>query len=275
MGERKLGKYDIVSRATGRWAGAELIVTDPSSGQVLKAGGRLSVTECLGGAGFTSVYAQEVDGMTTMHCVTVYSFAEDGGATASWSPSIGGAQIFTGSVDGPVCIVRRTDEDGLQHVLTTDYSDPGRMLTSMTIGPPGVDGAVVFEGAYTKQGPLPGHAVWRDLSVDDADTRKAFYESVLGWRATPVDMGGYDDFHMGDAAGEVVAGICHARGVNAKSPPTWLVYFAVPSLEAALAAAVDGGGRVISGPNSFANYNYAVLADPAGAEFVACEETFN
>ena len=68
--------------------------------------------------------------------------------------------------------------------------------------------------------PAVGSIAWRDLTVPDADSLRAFYEQVVGWKSSPVDLGGYSDFEMlQPASGESVAGICHARGSNADIPP--------------------------------------------------------
>ena len=43
-----------------------------------------------------------------------------------------------------------------------------------------------------------------------------------------MDMGGYDDWSLiPPDGGDPVAGICHARGVNATLPAAWLVYWMV------------------------------------------------
>jgi hypothetical protein len=60
---------------------------------------------------------------------------------------------------------------------------------------------------------------WHDLTVEDAPRIRDFYQVVVGWRAEPLDMGGYDDYVMVQAGtADPVAGICHARGPNATIP---------------------------------------------------------
>jgi predicted enzyme related to lactoylglutathione lyase len=78
---------------------------------------------------------------------------------------------------------------------------------------------------------------WHDLAVRDADTVRDWYCAVLGWRAVPVPMDGYDDYAMcPPGSDEPVAGICHARGGKVVAPVREVM-----------------GGRV------------AVVQDPAGA----------
>ena len=112
-----------------------------------------------------------------------------------------------------------------------------------------------------------GKVVWHDLTVTNAVEVRDFYKAVIGWTSDDVDMGGYADFNMqsGDA-GETVAGICHARGENAKQPPVWMVYLSVADIEVSTAMVVELGGKLLTPikgePGAGA---YCVIQDPAGA----------
>lgn len=110
-----------------------------------------------------------------------------------------------------------------------------------------------------------GHVVWQDLTVADAERLKSFYCDVMGWRAEPVDMGGYADFSLLAPDGQGVAGVCHARGPNAQLPPQWLLYVEVPDVARSLERCVEAGGRVIDGPRGVGPRTFAVIQDPAGA----------
>ena len=92
--------------------------------------------------------------------------------------------------------------------------------------------------------PAPGQVAWIDLTVPDADAVRDFYQQVTGWTASSVDMGGYADYCMNSSAGNMVAGICHARGVNAGLPPVWMVYIAVANLDEAMRLSVERGGKI-------------------------------
>jgi predicted enzyme related to lactoylglutathione lyase len=70
--------------------------------------------------------------------------------------------------------------------------------------------------------PGPGQVGWIDLTVPNAEAVHDFHQQVTGWTASAVDMGGYADSCMSSAAGRMVAGICHARGVNAELPAVWM-----------------------------------------------------
>lgn len=112
---------------------------------------------------------------------------------------------------------------------------------------------------------VPTPIVWLDLTSSKAPELRDFYAEVMGWRPEPVDMGDYADYNMTDATGTPVAGICHARGVNAALPPVWIAYFQVPDLDAALEACRARGGELIGEVRAGGGYRYAVLRDPVGA----------
>ena len=76
--------------------------------------------------------------------------------------------------------------------------------------------------------PALGQVEWLDLTVGDASRIKNFYQTVVGWKASEVDMGSYSDFNMNSADGkQTVAGICHARGLSSNLPAKWLAYVRV------------------------------------------------
>jgi predicted enzyme related to lactoylglutathione lyase len=115
--------------------------------------------------------------------------------------------------------------------------------------------------------PTPGTVAWTDLTVPDAEGIRDFYARVVGWVPESVAMGEYADFNMTvPVTGQPVAGICHARGVNADIPPVWIVYLVVEELDTSLTTVQEGGGEVLVGPKSMGPGSaYAIIRDPAGA----------
>jgi len=112
----------------------------------------------------------------------------------------------------------------------------------------------------------PGSIVWTDLTVKDADSVRDFYRDVVGWKASPLSMGDYDDFNMlAPGSDSPVAGICHARGANASLPAQWLVYVQVENVEASARRAQQLGGAVLDGPRRMGSFQFCVIRDPAGA----------
>ena len=111
-----------------------------------------------------------------------------------------------------------------------------------------------------------GKIGWIDMTVENAEEVRDFYEAVVGLKAEAVSMGDYSDFNMTmPASGEPVCGVCHARGSNAELPSGWLVYFIVADVEASASACEAKGGKVLIPPRSLAGGRFCVIEDPGGA----------
>ena len=111
-----------------------------------------------------------------------------------------------------------------------------------------------------------GRIEWLDLTVPDADRLKNFYCKVVGWQSSDVDMGSYSDFNIElPEGGDTIAGICHARGGNAKLPSQWLVYVRVASVADSAAECEKRGGKLLDGPRRMGGSHFCVIEDPAGA----------
>jgi predicted enzyme related to lactoylglutathione lyase len=111
-----------------------------------------------------------------------------------------------------------------------------------------------------------GKIVWTDLTVSDAEGVRDFYERVVGWTHEDVDMEGYADYAMVTPGGSRgVAGICHARSINADIPPQWLIYITVANLEHSIAECTALGGAVVVPPREVGTDRMCVIRDPAGA----------
>ncbi|MGD2111699.1 MAG: VOC family protein [Phycisphaerae bacterium] len=111
-----------------------------------------------------------------------------------------------------------------------------------------------------------GSIGWTDLTVANAKEVRDFYQKVVGWTTKPLDMGGYEDYCMvSPDTGETTAGVCHARGPNAKLPPQWMIYITVDDVEKSAKRCVELGGEVIDGPRGVGGKSFCVIKDPAGA----------
>jgi predicted enzyme related to lactoylglutathione lyase len=110
-----------------------------------------------------------------------------------------------------------------------------------------------------------GKIVWFDLTVENADSVRNFYQQVVGWSSDPVDMGEYQDFMMKTEAGDVAAGICHKRGDNKNQPPQWMMYIVVDNLDQSLAACEAHGGKILVPIRDAGSSRFAVIEDPARA----------
>ena len=110
-----------------------------------------------------------------------------------------------------------------------------------------------------------GKIVWQDLTIENAEEVSRFYSAVAGWKASPHEMSDYQDFNMKDAEGNIVAGICHAKGKNASLPPQWLLYTMVEDVKASAEKCRELGGEVLDGPRMMGDNLFCVIKDPAGA----------
>lgn len=111
-----------------------------------------------------------------------------------------------------------------------------------------------------------GRVTWVDLTVPEAAELRDFYAAVVGWSTSEVAMGEYSDFGMHPSAGgDMVAGICHARGGNTDIPPQWLIYITVADLEQSIEECRRRGGEAVAGPRQLGDGRFCVIRDPAGA----------
>lgn len=115
--------------------------------------------------------------------------------------------------------------------------------------------------------PAVGTIGWLDLTVPNAEVVRDFYCDVVGWAPGEVPMGQYSDYTMTPpGGGEAVAGVCHARGINAGLPPCWLVYIVVGDLDRSLARTTAMGGRLHGETRGEKGKGrFCVVQDPAGA----------
>lgn len=89
---------------------------------------------------------------------------------------------------------------------------------------------------------------------------------LLGGEKEGMSMGDYEDFIIKTPDDkEVVAGICHARGVNKDLPAQWLMYIKVTNLEESLSICKKLGGKVLGDKRKMGEEYYCLIEDPAGA----------
>jgi uncharacterized protein len=131
---------------------------------------------------------------------------------------------------------------------------------------------ILFRGA-SDQAPAPtvpgtpGRIGWHELHAGDGASAFAFYSGLFGWtRAEAVDMGPmgiYQTF----ATDTVPVGGMMTRMPDTP-PPFWLYYFNVEAIDAAVARAKEGGGKVILDPHQVPGGSWIVQClDPQGAMF--------
>ncbi len=135
-----------------------------------------------------------------------------------------------------------------------------------------------------------GSVNFNGLATRDPEGAKAFYGSVFGWGTLDLGGGaawtlpGYGDHleandpglrervgEMGGPAGfeDVVATINPIPESEPDTPAHWSVTFAVDDADAVAAKAEELGGNVIAPPFDAPWVRMTVIADPAGATFIA------
>lgn len=199
----------------------------------------------------TNVQLAEPDGPHAVRALVWERGAGETPASGSSAVAVAAAAVRGGWARSPVTVRMPGGE------LLVELDAEGATL----VGP----AVEICSGSVPSPAGRPGSVVWTDLTVPDADGIRDFYAAVTGWRPHAVDMGGYADWHMLDAAGEAAAGICHARGPNAALPSAWLVYVVTLDLDTAIRRALDLGGELLRAPTT--DSRYAVLSDPEGAAF--------
>jgi len=113
---------------------------------------------------------------------------------------------------------------------------------------------------------LPGKFVWFELASADPKKAQAFYGNVLGWKAVDFPFGGttYEMIFAGETPDTMVGGYVPARGGGRSQ---WIANVSVEDVDAAAAAAVANGGKVLEPPHELPSVGRAAtIEDPSGAE---------
>ena len=106
---------------------------------------------------------------------------------------------------------------------------------------------------------------WCDITTEHAENLVSFYESVMGWKKEPIDMGGYNDYVMMSSDGTPIGGICHKKGVNSDLPGGWINYFTVVDLTQSLANVQTKGGKQVGEIKHHGEDRFCTILDPSGA----------
>ena len=112
----------------------------------------------------------------------------------------------------------------------------------------------------------PGAVGWRELYTGDAAAALAFYSGLLGWKpAGEIDMGPMGAYRLFESAPGEMGGMFKPPG-----PPAayWLYFFTVEAMDAAVASAIAGGGKILTAPEQVPGGAWAArIRDPFGAGF--------
>ncbi len=112
-------------------------------------------------------------------------------------------------------------------------------------------------------GGKPGQACWLELMVDDPKAAKTFYSGLLGWNVGDSEMEGIT-YLIGKSGEAMVAGVMKRPDDVPATPPAWLPYFMVESIEAAGAKAEELGAQKLMGPMQISMGSFSLFQDPTG-----------
>jgi uncharacterized protein len=109
-----------------------------------------------------------------------------------------------------------------------------------------------------------GTLSWNELMSPDVATAAKFYNQILGWDASTVEMPGmeYTEFKLGDRS--IAGGM---KPPMEGMPAVWGIYFATDDTDKTVEIARSHGGTVFQEPTDIPPGRMAVLADPSGAVF--------
>ena len=101
-----------------------------------------------------------------------------------------------------------------------------------------------------------------EIPVPNLVKAAQFYEHILGWQTSPVELHEAIVFDVGDDA---PVGVCLRHSENSRSGHGPIPYFKVSDIDDVIARVESKGGTTISHPAKMVPYGYvAKFADPAG-----------
>lgn len=169
-------------------------------------------------------------------------------------------------VDGIAAKV--TQLGGSVHVPPADIPGVGRF--AMVADPQGMIFYIMRgdspQDSQAFSPPNDGHCCWNELVTSDHNAALDFYGTLFGWENNEtMSMGEMGDYCFVDHAGQRLGAMMTA---GAGWPTRWTYYFAVPSIDAAVAKINRGGGAVTQGPHEVPGGAFIVQGtDPQGIAF--------
>lgn len=119
--------------------------------------------------------------------------------------------------------------------------------------------------------PKNGELCWRELTTQNVEAARPFYQELLGWKTekstlSPID---YDEIHVGEKAVGGMMQINEQWGEGWENiPPHWMTYIAVDNCDETLEKIKENGGNVcVPAFDAPSVGRIAVVNDPSGATF--------
>lgn len=156
---------------------------------------------------------------------------------------------------------------GTVHYGPDDIPGVGRF--AVTADPQGAAFNLMTPVGMEREFPAPGSVGtigWRELHTTDQEKAWDFYAGQFGWsKSQAMDMGEMGVYQLFSDGGVDVGAMMTSPNMPG---PTWLFYFTVDSIEAAIERLKSGGGQVMMGPHEVPGGGWIVQAtDPQGIMF--------
>jgi len=112
----------------------------------------------------------------------------------------------------------------------------------------------------------PGCVAWHELLAADREKALAFYGSLFGWQKAEATVGRMGTYQLFSAGEQTIGGVVtKPRKVSMAS---WVYYFNVGDIDAAMQRVKSGGGQVLEGPLEVPGGSWILQClDPQGAMF--------
>jgi Predicted enzyme related to lactoylglutathione lyase len=180
----------------------------------------------------------------------------------TWTGYVGVAEVdtYAARVKAAGGSVHRAPEDIPGVGRFAVVADPQGAAFILYAGKTGEEPAPVVPGT-------PGHVGWHELHTGDREGAYGFYAGLFGWtKGEAIDMGPMGIYQIFAIDGAPVGGMM----TKSQSTPaaSWLYYFNVEAIDAAVARVGHAGGQIINGPHQVPGGSWiAQCIDPQGATF--------
>ena len=124
--------------------------------------------------------------------------------------------------------------------------------------------------------PTPGTIGWHELYTTDLEAGFEFYSQLFGWtKVSDMDMGPMGTYRIFDEGDHKQMGDGGMMTKPAEVPvSSWMFYFNVDSIGAAIERVKSGGGKIINGPVQVPGGGWIIQGqDPYGAMFSLVSST--
>jgi predicted enzyme related to lactoylglutathione lyase len=112
-----------------------------------------------------------------------------------------------------------------------------------------------------------GHASWHELYAGELEPAFAFYAEMFGWKKDEaMDMGPMGTYQLFSNQDGQIGGMM--KKPEQVPRPSWLYYFQVGDIDAAVGRVTQAGGQVVNGPMEVPGGAWIIQGvDPLGAMF--------